>query len=202
MDNKTEQKLIYYVINNNKISKKTISQEALNKLNNSKNKANFIIGYDNYAGCLPVLQLTNKNTIGKLTVAQQKLVDYCNFSLLHNNPTLTDLYDIKTKNMFRLTNIVYELKNYFKFDQCNLDKLNRTFKGSIRYWGEWVNPEFAENEEDYDLQDYDWKVLTDKSYKKLKNIIDGLNKKYKKANITFRCSEKCWIDIEVSESQK
>lgn len=99
--------------------------------------------------------------------------------------------------MFRLTNIVYELKNYFKFDQCELDKLNRTFQGSIRYWGEWENPEDAVDEEDYD-----WKVLSKKSYNKLKEIIDWLNKKYKKANITFMTSEKCWIDIKVSESKK
>lgn len=197
-----EQKLSYYVINekDHKISKKSISVETLNKLNNSRNKAHFIIGYDNYLGVLPVLHLTNKNTIGKLTATQEKILDFCNFSKLLKNSELSDirdLYHTKTKNMFRLYEVVNALKNHFNFDQSDIDNLNGKFRGSIRYWGDWVNPENAENEEDYD-----WKVLSKKSYKKLTDIVNCLNKKFKKAKITFMTSEKCWLDFEVEEAKK
>ena len=62
----------------------------------------------------------------------------------------------------------------------------------VRYWGEWENPEDAEDEEDYD-----WQVLTDESKEKLDEILTAIQKQYK-VKIEQVGSEKNWLVFSIN----
>ena len=62
---------------------------------------------------------------------------------------------------------------------------------AIRYWGTWVNPDYAEDEEDYD-----WQVLTRESADRLKELTKEYGERYG-VTITFTIDEKCWITFRV-----
>lgn len=66
----------------------------------------------------------------------------------------------------------------------------------IRYWGSWVNPEDAKDEEDYD-----WKVLTPESYKRLMELTEEYSKRYG-VEIRATTEEKCWIALRVMINSK
>ena len=61
----------------------------------------------------------------------------------------------------------------------------------IRYWGEWVNPDYAQDEEDYD-----WKILTEESHERLRKIVADLEEKHG-VHIQYSTEEKCWITFRV-----
>lgn len=62
----------------------------------------------------------------------------------------------------------------------------------IRYWGDWINPEGAEDEEDYD-----WKILSPESRKRLDELVKDFGKRY---NVTIIATpeEKCWITFRIT----
>lgn len=65
---------------------------------------------------------------------------------------------------------------------------------SIRYWGDWIIPEYEDD-------DYDNEELSDKSLLKLQNIIKEFKEDYSNVSnvsIDFSASEKHWIDIEIT----
>lgn len=60
----------------------------------------------------------------------------------------------------------------------------------IRHWGKWENPEYSEDEEDYD-----WQELTVDSAYKIKDYLKEFEKKHSGVKITFSAGEKNWIYI-------
>ena len=62
----------------------------------------------------------------------------------------------------------------------------------IRYWGDWINPEGAEDEEDYD-----WKILSPESRKRLGELVKDFGKRYN-VTITATTEEKCWITFRIT----
>ncbi len=61
----------------------------------------------------------------------------------------------------------------------------------IRYWGTWVNPEEARYEEDYD-----WKILSPDSRKRLDELVKDFGERYG-VTITATTEEKCWITFRI-----
>ena len=66
---------------------------------------------------------------------------------------------------------------------------------AVRDWGNWVLPEDA----DCDEEDYDWKELSEKSYRELKRLLDSLNKEYPYFKFSCDIGEKSWIYFTISE---
>ena len=62
----------------------------------------------------------------------------------------------------------------------------------IRYWGTWVNPEEAQYEEDYD-----WKILSPDSRKRLNELVKDFGERYG-VTITATPEEKCWITFRIT----
>ena len=62
---------------------------------------------------------------------------------------------------------------------------------AIRYWGNWINPEEARYEEDYD-----WKILSPDSRKRLDELVKEFGERYN-VIITAIPEEKCWITFEI-----
>ena len=59
----------------------------------------------------------------------------------------------------------------------------------IRYWGEWINPEEARYEEDYD-----WKILSPESRERLDELVKEFEERYN-VSILAMPEEKCWISF-------
>lgn len=65
---------------------------------------------------------------------------------------------------------------------------------SMRDWGTWVNPEDAEDEEDYD-----WQVLSDASRKKLDGYMAKIAAKFPRMKADYSTDEKNWLTIYVTK---
>lgn len=84
-----------------------------------------------------------------------------------------------------------QMKKYSSISDRQMDEQQGI--AGVRYWGDWVNPDDAEDEEDYD-----WKILSSSYSKKLKEIAKILRDKYKDVNISLCVGEKCWVDLTIS----
>lgn len=62
----------------------------------------------------------------------------------------------------------------------------------MRYWGDWEMPEGEEDD-----GDYDWEVMTKKSFKEADALIKKLQQEYPEFNIRFSTEEKNWITLHV-----
>lgn len=64
---------------------------------------------------------------------------------------------------------------------------------AIRDWGDWVVPDYDDDDEDYDEIDYDFEELDSSWYKKLKEIVNKLATKYPDLEVRVDVGEKNWI---------
>jgi hypothetical protein len=64
----------------------------------------------------------------------------------------------------------------------------------VRDWGDWSAPKSDEN---FDFEDYDWKVLKPEWKKVLKNVSNELKKRYPNIKFYISPEEKNWIGLQI-----
>lgn len=90
-----------------------------------------------------------------------------------------------------LEDLKHEMKRIDYGSDWRLEENDGWLCLSVRYWGDWENPEDAEDEEDYD-----WQILSDEFQEKLNAILVKIQKKYG-VQIHIPGDEKNWLSFEI-----